>query len=154
MSGPMNSLAIPLIGAATNLSTVALKEGSSLLKHRREHPVELPNKSSNANVTVFGLYNNVQPQTDNRDMSDGRENRSKLLEDLAKGAAIGVGVGVGLAGTLWLVNKFSKQKEPEQRPVSFVTRNYQSGRVAREEEEEEEGKTESLADEEEILTLM
>ncbi|MCJ1391389.1 hypothetical protein MMC18_004253 [Xylographa bjoerkii] len=154
MSSPMSLLAVPLLGAAADMTTVALKEGSSLLKHRREHPVSLPTKSSSANVTVFGLFNNVQPQTDNRDMSDSGENKNTLLRDFTKGAAIGVGIGVGLAGALWLVNKVSKQKEPCQRPLRFAMPAYESGWVVEEETEDGEEEVQSLAEEQKFLTLM
>ena len=160
MTTPKGSLTIPLLGLASNMTTTALKEGSSLLKHRRENPIPLPTKSSSAHVTTLGLFNNVQPQTDNRDMS-GSESKTTLLEDLAKGAAIGVGVGVGLAGTLWLINKLSNQNEqpPPQRPIIYaVPPSFERGGFVVEEEEEEmvdeEGEAVQGLDEEEVLTTL
>ena len=159
MTTSKGSLTIPLLGAASNMTTTALKEGSSLLKHRREHPITLPTKSSSAHVTTLGLFNNVQPHTDNRDMSTDSESKSTLLEDLAKGAAIGIGVGVGLAGTLWLINKMSKQKETSQmqRPIVFaVPASFERGGFVEEEEmvEEEGEAVQSLEEEEEVLTTL
>jgi len=124
------------------------------MKHRREHPEPLATKSSSANVTTFALFANVQPHTDNRDMSTIGENRNTFLKNVATGAAIGVGIGVGVAGALWLYDRVSNQKEPSQRQFSFAVPAFEPGRVVGEvigEEEEEE--VQSL-DEAQHVTLM
>jgi hypothetical protein len=150
MSSLMNSALAPILGAATD----TVKEGTSLLKHRRENPLPLPSKALSANVTVFGLVNNVQPQTDNRDESQSGEKGTNVLENLVNGAAIGVGIGVGLAGVMWLLNKTTTQAEPSQRPLSFATPAFQSGRVLGEETEGGEERVLSLEEEEEFVTLV
>ena len=89
----------------------------------------------------------------------GSESKTTLLEDLAKGAAIGVGVGVGLAGTLWLINKLSNQNEqpPQQRPIIYaVPPSFERGGFVVEEEEmvDEEGEAVQGLEEEEVLTTL
>ena len=124
------------------LASNIVGETAATMRNRRENPTPKPTTSSDANISNFGLFNYL----DSRNMSDdGKEKRdSSGVSSTASGMLLGLGIGAGIAGAVWLIDKVSRSKQP---PATAMPARGQ-GRVVKEEVEEEE-QGEGLEEEEE-----
>jgi len=100
-------LALPLVGAVVGVTGKAIESITDVLKHRRENP-DLGKKKNN--VTQNGLFNINLSKSEN----DPEKGQTELGTNVTKGMALGVGLGMGIAGATWLVGKLVEKANSQR----------------------------------------